>query len=214
MTVWRLIHRTPGGSAPAGAEDMLNAWPSTRCAAAMSEDGESIGGRRQHDRVGRQLDVALANAGAQPDPSSEAAVGRERAVGDRTGLLRDQRELRGDRVSRRDGLEADSGVGDELRARHRARVQIDADQVGRRLRGIGDGGVQVVALAGSHRARVSQRDRKRRIAHEHAAERLPHESHGARRQAVERCVDGEVDRLAAFLETLDQKLRRDQSAEA
>ena len=121
----------------------------------------------QHDGVGRERHAALANAREQPDAAVRLAG--KRAGGHFARLLRDQSELRGDRLAGGERLERHRRVGDQLRAGDPERIEIHADEIGDGARRVGDRRVDVVGFAASHGAWMRQRHREGGVPHEHRA---------------------------------------------
>ena len=165
---------------------------------------QRIGAGWQHDRVWRERHTTLADAGEQ----ANAAIGftGERARCHLAGLLRQQPEPCGHGLARRNGLERHAWVRDQLCTRDAQRIEVDADQVGDRSRGVGHRGIDVVWLPAAHRARMRQRHRKGRVAHEHGTGSLADKVDGARRQPIEHGLDGNVEDVAALLQPFKQEL--------
>ena len=78
-------------------------------------------------------------------------------------------------------------LADDRRAADVARIQIEADEVGRRLRRVGDRDVERVRLAGVDHFRMREGQRERRIADEHGAGGAAANRHRTDRQAVAAC---------------------------
>ena len=169
--------------------------------------GQIAGALRQHDRIRGQRHAAFIDARRQLDAAAGSGLSRERAERDFAGLLRDERELRRGRLSGGDRVERDRLIRDELCPRDAAVVEVDRDEISGALRSVGDGGVEVVALAAPNRPRVRDRDRERRVAHEHGASRQAHQLHRSRWQAVEHRLNLEIEEVRALFQPFDQEFR-------
>ena len=172
---------------------------------------DQVGGQAvgvgEDQAVGGEGDPLLADPGAQVEAPLEL-LGLEDRGGHRAGELGDKPVMDGAGGAGNDGLEllVRRLAVDEGRAGEGARVEMDRDQVGDALAGVGDGHVEVVLLPGAHRLRVAHGHGKVGVAHQHRADRAAGDLHRTDRQAVEGGGDLELDLVRPLLEPFDGEI--------
>ena len=142
--------------------------------------GQEVRRLRQDDHVRRKRHATLADPDAKLDGAGDPRVGVERRERHLPRLLRDEPELATTDCPAASVSNVTVGSLRRFAPGIGLLVQRDAEQVGRRLRGVRHRREQIELLAAVHRARLRQRDRERRVAHEHGPLRLANQTEPGR----------------------------------